>query len=215
MSDIRRCDWVSLKPTVFGWGISDVRYNIYKTEEMPKINGKRNQKILWCCPYYQDWSGMIERCYSPKYQARQPTYVGCMIEEQWKYLSNFIEWVDSQPNRDWQNFPLDKDFLGRGDKLYSPNTCAYIPKTLNNFINDRINHRGNFMLGVSTSCSKPNPYQARCSNPFTRRVDYLGVFPTEMDAHLAWLNKKRAHATVLAKGQTDPRIAEALINMYL
>jgi len=214
--NIRRDDWESLKPTVGGWGINDVNYAVSLKENLPKLNGKVRQKVLWVCPYYRKWSSMIYRCFCPKYQEDRPTYKGCTITEDWKYLSNFIKWVDSQPNKDWQNCEPDKDFLSIGNKHYSPETVVFVSLVVNKFITDSNKARGNLMLGVTKEMrSKINPYRANCGNPFdSKRSSYVGCHPTEIEAHLAWQAKKHEYALQLADMQEDERIASRLREMY-
>ena len=196
---------------VFGWGINDVDYEVTRYET---INGKN--KIVWCCPYYLDWQSMLRRCFDVKFQNRRPTYKGCTITDNWEYLSQFIKWVDNQPNRDWQNCEPDKDFLITGNKHYSPETVVYIPKNMNVFITDHGAARGHYMIGVTCSykSSNKNPFMSRCNNPFTNKNDYLGRFPTELEAHLAWKAKKHEHACRLAELRDDPRVAKRLREMY-
>jgi hypothetical protein len=195
---------------VFGWGVNDVDYPVTVNKW---INGKNIQ--VWFCPYYAKWRGIIERCFCPKYQEKYPTYKGCTIYDEWKYLSNFIKWVDEQSNKDWQSCVPDKDFLCEGFKHYSPYTVVFIPDSLNSFILDRGNGRGNYMLGVTPSrTSNTKPYKAQCHNPFTKKQEYLGLFETELEAHLAWKAKKYEHACKLADMQQDSRIAERLREMY-
>lgn len=101
MANVRRSDWETLKPHVYGWGTDDVEYKVRLQRDVPKINGKRKRKLVWTCPYYKKWRDMIQRCFCLKSLEKQPTYKGCTIYEGWRYLSNFIEWVDEQPNKDW------------------------------------------------------------------------------------------------------------------
>ena len=201
---------MSKEKLVFGWGINDVDYNVYITEV---VNGKR--KNVWVCPYYRKWVKILERCFCPKYQTKKLTYKGCTICEEWKYLSDFIKWVDSQPNEDWINCEPDKDFLSVGNKHYSPETVVFISGKVNQFIKDKGNDRGNYMIGVDfiPNKSKKNPYQARCSNPFGGSR-YIGHYTTELEAHLAWQAKKHEYACMLADQQTDERIASRLREMY-
>lgn len=194
---------------IYGWGINDVPYHVNVVQY---VKGER--KILWTCPYYMDWKSMIQRCHSEKYQQNKPTYIGCTICEEWKHLSNFIKWVDSQPNRNWQNCSLDKDFLVEGNKHYSPETCVYIPRTLNSFTVRSEKFKGDYMLGVSISDSIKSPYQVKCSNPFSNKNQYLGIFETELEAHKAWQVKKHEHALRLADEQSDPRVAKVLRERY-
>lgn len=194
---------------VYGWGINDVDYNVYKYEQ---INGK--SKRVWKCPYYADWANMLQRCFGVSYQDSRPTYKTCTISEDWRYLSNFIRWVDSQPNRDWRNCSLDKDFLSEGNKHYSPETCVYISKGLNSFITDSGARRGEFMLGVCDSRRKAKPYTAQCRNPFTGKGHHIGNYITELEAHFAWKAKKHEYSLKLAELQSDPRVSLKLKDMY-
>lgn len=213
--NIRRDDWETLDPTVFGWGIVDVNYTVQVKKDIGRIGGKRKRLVEWTCPYYEDWIGMVRRCFCLKFRVKHPTYEGATTYDDWRYLSNFIEWVDSQPNKDWQNCSLDKDFLSKGLKCYSPDTAVYIPRDVNSFIVDRTRDRGNLMIGVvALKANKSNPYQAQCNNHTTGTVEYLGTYPTELEAHLAWKAKKHEHACALADLQQDERIAKRLREMY-
>lgn len=194
---------------VCGWGINDVGYNVYKHEF---VNGKK--KIVWRCPYYSKWVEMIRRCFCTKTQTRHPTYRGCTIYENWKYLSNFIKWVDSQPNRDWQNCEPDKDLLIEGNKHYSPETVVFVNSVVNRFIEDCSKVRGSYMIGVCASGRKNKPYSAGCSNPFTVKQNKIGRYKTELEAHLAWQAKKHEYSCMLADLQTDERVAKILRERY-
>lgn len=196
---------------IHGWAVNDVDYEVTRTEV---VNGKK--KIVWVCPYYKKWKDILKRCLCPKFQTKRPTYKGCTVTDEWKHLSDFIKWVDSQPNRDWMNCESDKDFLFEGNKHYGPETVVFVPKKVNIFITDRGKARGDCMIGV---CYKPydskkNPYQAYCCNPFIGGQKYLGCYPTEIEAHLAWQAKKHEYACRLAALQTDERIAKVLRERY-
>lgn len=101
---------------VCGWGINDADYVVESIDE----DGKRHT-----CPIYRCWVHMIQRCHSPKIQSRQRTYIGCWIDERWKYFMAFRAWyLEQNPKPDEE---LDKDYLGDG-KLYSPDTCCFVPQ---------------------------------------------------------------------------------------
>jgi len=209
MKSIRRDDWESLKPTVCGWGINDVNYPTSKSE---KLNGR--WVTIWTCPYYRKWCGILRRCFDYKYQTRNPSYRGCTVCEEWRYLSNFIKWVDSQPNKDWMNCEPDKDFLSVGNKQYSPEHVVFISEQLNKFITDSSNTRGCLMIGVNLSGRKKNPYVSSCRDPFTGKKDYIGVYFNEIEAHLAWQERKHHYACQLADLQPDSKVAKALRERY-
>lgn len=207
---MRREDWESLLPTVYGWGINDVNYNI--TTNI-RVNGL--WKVTWECPYYLKWMAMLQRSYCLKCQERQPMYKGCTVDPEWRYLSNFIKWVDSQPNRDWQNCELDKDFLIKGNKHYGKDTVIFIPKNLNLFMTYKRYAKYNRLLGVTpVKGCKADKYVAHCRNPFTKKSEYLGRFTTEIEAHKAWQAKKHEYALRLAERQVDHRVAKVLRERY-
>ena len=57
-------------------------------------------------------------------------------------------------------------------------------------------------------------FMSNCRNPFTKKREHLGLFECEREAHQAWLTRKLELAKELAEIQTDPRVAESLINRY-
>ena len=209
---VRKDDWQKLKPTVHGWGINDVNYKVHATEIISGVC-----KITWVCPYYTKWKNMIVRAKCKNVKKKYLTYFDVNICEDWKYLSNFIKWVDSQPNRCWKSCDLDKDLLVTGNKEYSPTTTVFVPKTLNCFVTGSDKNRGKFMLGVSfMKRHKTKPYVSRCHNPFTddSNSEHINYFSTELEAHKAWQAKKHEYACMLADLQEDERVAKALRERY-
>lgn len=200
------------KRLVFGVGINDVDHIINESITIGYVNGKQIQKVIWTCPYYRKWVDLLKRCFSDKYQAKYPTYIGCTIDPEWLYLSKFIKWVDSQPNRDWQNCEPDKDLLVRGNKHYGPETVVFVTKQVNYFTLSNKAQRGQYMLGVVevTECGK---FRSGCQNPFTKKKKELRC-TTELEAHKAWQAKKHEYACMLADLQDDPRVAKALRERY-
>ena len=197
---------------VRGFGINDVEYVIQK-KESKIVDGKRKQKTIWVCPYYEKWQQMLVRCYDKKYQNKYPTYKDCTLHPSWLYLSNFKAWVDEQPNKDWMSCNLDKDLLVEGNKHYSPSTCVFVDKKVNSFIIDGAAKRGKHMLGVCWN-KRDLCYVSRCSDPFKTESGYLGYFDSELEAHLTWKRKKCEYACKLADLQRDERVANALRTKY-
>ena len=189
-----------MRKQIYGVGINDADYQV-----QPLVNGKRKS-----CEFYQKWYHMLERCYSSQYQRRRPTYIGCTVCDEWLTFSNFKRWMEQQ---DWEGKDLDKDILVKGNKIYSPETCAFVISLINQFTKDRANDRGDWPVGVCLYGGGPK-FQANCSNPFTRKYDFLGYFNSEHEAHEAWRKKKHEHALKLAELQTDPRVSQALCERY-
>jgi len=199
------------KKLVHGVGTNNADYAVVKWEESGYIDGKRKQKLVWFCPFYRVWQSMLERCYSAKYQERYPTYKGCTVLEEWHTFSNFRAWMVTQ---DWEGKQLDKDLLFEGNKLYSPDTCVFVTPSVNTFANDCGSSRGEWLIGVYWH--KPTEkFLARCSNPFTKKLEHLGYFTCEQEAHNAWAKRKLELAHLLAAEQEDPRVAKALIDRYM
>ena len=200
------------KGLVYGVGINDVDY---QTQRYETVDGKR--KNVWKCPYYRKWSAILERCYSVASVTKHPTYLHCYICDEWKYFSNFIKWVDSQPNRNWQNCEPDKDLLSTGDGCYGPNTVAFVSKKVNNFIKTNSKSRGVLMIGV-TKPKRGYQYKAMCANPFGTTAGkirgHIGCYYIELEAHKAWQAKKHEYACMLADLEVDPRVADALRQRY-
>jgi AP2 domain len=162
---------------------------------------------------------MIERCCSDRY-CRNPTYKDCIVCKEWLVFSNFRLWMRTQQwirftdDCEIERLTLDKDLLsgGKRGRLYSPETCVFIPKPLNNFLTDNRKSRGCYPLGVYFN-RKKKKYMAQVCNPFTKKEEWLGSFDTPEEAQLAYIIRKTEFATRLASEQADSRIAEALLSM--
>lgn len=195
---------------MYGVGINDADYVTQRFETIGYVSGGQKQKLAWKCPFYQTWSDMLKRCYSEKYQEKNPTYRGCTVSDTWLTFSKFKNWIEKQ---DFEGRHLDKDLLFEGNKVYSHETCVFVTREVNNFTNDRGNDRGKWLIGVNWD--KPaGKFRSRCRNPFTKKRDCLGYFACEQAAHEAWAKRKLELAHELAVIQTDPRVAKALINRY-
>ena len=194
---------------VFGVGINDADYVVTEWETI-EVNGARKKKLVWMCPYYRTWKGVIERCYSPQFQERNPTYKGCSVSGEWITFSVFKCWMECQ---DWEGMQLDKDILFSGNKVYSAETCVFVTKAVNMFTIDSGAARGEWLIGVSWRKDR-NKFMSQCNNPFTKKSEYLGLFDSEIEAHQAWLKRKLELAHLLSAEQTDERVAKALIKRY-
>jgi hypothetical protein len=161
---------------------------------------------------YVAWAGMIKRCYI--FYENKPTarvnYEGCEVADHFLYYPNFTGWFGKQfVQPKWQ---LDKDLLVKGNKIYSAETCVFLPRALNTFLTLRGNHRGPYPIGV-TIHEETGHFEAAC-NRDGKRI-YLGVYKTPEAAFEIYKAEKEAYAKDLAarwKGQIDPRAYDALMN---
>ena len=192
-----------MKNLVEGVGINDATYTVKTQKEYPKVNGKRVRKLEWICPFYQAWKNMLARCYNAKYQKLNSSYIGCSVCEEWHLFSNFKSWMEQQ---DWKDKALDKDLLFYKNSVYSPETCLFIDRRLNNFLVKCDKRRGDFPLGVSKNRAR---YTACCLEGIINR-QYKGNYTTPELAHKAWQKAKIRVAYTLQIEQTDPRAVQGL-----
>lgn len=156
---------------------------------------------------YKSWSGMLNRVYS---KTDITTYKGCSVADDWLHLSTFSDWFDKQVVQ--ENWQLDKDLLVEGNKVYSENTCIFLPREINTFLTDRYNFRGEWPVGV-TYHERLGKWEASCT--FDSKRNYLGVFTEPTSAFNAYKEFKESCAKTLAKrweGIIDTRGVEALLN---
>lgn len=165
---------LSKRKPVLGVGVNDVDYMI----EI-RINGKR-----LVCPAYRAWKHILRRCYCERFLSKNETYRGVSVCNEWLSLSNFTDWYEKNSIPGWQ---IDKDLL-TDSRVYSPETCIYVPRWLNNFTEDHRSARGDFKIGVCRGIGG-NGFIAQCSNPNGGSA-YIGTFSTEDDAYKAWLKRK-------------------------
>ena len=195
---------------VCGVGINDLCYRTQVKEELTKNGGKRIRKPVFICKYYAAWRNMLKRCYSKKFLESKPSYIGTSVCSEWLYATAFKKWMEQQ---DWQGKCLDKDIIVPKSKLYSPKTCAFVLPATNTFVIARDASRGDYPIGVYLF--KPtSKYHARCKNPFTGKVEHLGYFSTQEEAHEAWRKRKHELAQLVAATESDPRVVEALRKRY-
>ena len=162
---------------------------------------------------YQLWSGMLQRCYDAKVQAKHPSYIGCEVSENFKNYTYFYDWCHNQLHFGKKGFELDKDLLGDG-KFYSEDVCVFVPTPVNKLLVLRGTERGNLPLGV-TAATKGG-YIARLNTGSLRK--YLGYFSTPEEASACYLEAKRAYITQLAneyKHVLDVRVYEQLLKIDL
>ena len=136
-------------------------------------NGKLTDK-------YIIWHSMLTRCYDPKYQEKYTTYKGCRVEE---YLLNFQymgEWIkDNYYEVPGEKMCLDKDILCKGNKIYSRDTCIFVPERINLLFIKSNKRRGSNPIGVIELPS--GNYRVFCSNGYGKQIG-LGTYKTKEEA---------------------------------
>ena len=193
-------DWTL--PNTFGVGIMDI-----------KGENKRNTMTK----EYSLWASMLSRCYSQKFLSRKPSYLGCEVSTYFKTFSNFKNWCNKQigfKNIDEKGivFALDKDILIKGNKLYSEDTCCFVPQEINAVFGTNKRVRGKYPIGVVKygKCGKFS-WRMKVGDEVVSRNGYK----TPEDAFYEYKILKEERLRVLAekyREQIDVRVYEALMN---
>ena len=144
----------------------------------PKENGKHTK-------VYKTWKDMLGRCYDTKIQEKYPTYKDCEVDKKWHNFQNFAKWYyDNYYEVEGERMELDKDILFKHNKIYSLETCIYVPHTINSLFIKCDKCRGSSVIG--TTPRKNGKYEVQCwlINPKTGKSknEYLGRYDSQEEA---------------------------------
>lgn len=145
---------------------------------------------------YYSWVNMLKRCYSEEYQSNSPSYKGCWVCDEWHNFQKFAKWYDENYYEiEGKRMCLDKDILLKRNKLYSPETCVFVPDCINNIFVKKQNFRGGYLIGISLEKGK---YRVRVKNPITKKRISCGVFNTQVEAFKEYKKAKEFFIKELA-----------------
>lgn len=172
-----------------GLGINDIPYTKHAT-------------------FYLIWRNMLRRCYVAD-DMTLPTYKGCSVCQEWHILSNFKMWFDENYV---EGYALDKDILVKGNKIYGPDTCCFVPQEINNLARGFLRQRD---LPIGVSKRYGNRYCATLQWQGVRI--HLGTFDTPEAAFLAYKKAKEQYVKELSEkyykeGKITERVYNALLN---
>ena len=147
---------------------------------------------------YQTWVDMLKRAYTEK--KGRCNYFGVTVCEEWHNFQSFAKWCHSQDffnikDKNGKRYEIDKDILVKGNKIYSPETCCFVPSEINCLFIRNKRFRGKYPIGV-TKIGKY--FTARLSKGFGNRV-LLGTFKTELEAFSAYKKAKEVYLKELAE----------------
>jgi hypothetical protein len=162
---------------------------------------------------YSIWHSIISRCYTEYKQNLQPTYIDCSVSKEWLNFQNFADWFEENWYQvDNEKMELDKDILYKGNKIYSAETCIFVPKRINLLLINRKNYRGKTPLGV-----RQNGFGSfyASSNDENGSMKRLGTYPTKEKAFEIYKNFRENVFKKVAdnfKGKIPDRLYDALHN---
>ena len=183
---------------VLGVGINDVGRTLDE-------NGKTLRS-------YQLWLGVLKRSHCDKFKNSNKTYLDVCCHKSWLRYSVFLSDIENMvgyKNTDWH---LDKDFLSKGNKIYSKETCCFVPREINNILTKRQICRGKYPIGVTL-------HKKTCKFVSTISIEgisnYIGSFDCPNKAFQAYKKAKESFIKEVAekwKGKIDNRVYQTLLN---
>lgn len=130
---------------------------------------------------YCAWNKMNQRCKSFKNTFNKFTS-----------FQDFARWCQSQPgykllDSESRHWALDKDILALliDQKIYSPESCCFIPQYLNKILCASDSIRGDYPLGVSL-LKNTGKFMSYCKTNGNGEREIFGYFTTPEEAHLHW-----------------------------
>jgi len=162
-----------------------------------KVRG--NNSILH---YYKSWVELLKRCYNLKKLERRPRYKTCSVDKRWHNFQNFAAWFEKNYV---EGFHLDKDILVKGNKIYSPETCCFVPQEVNTLFTKSNSIRGDYPIGVQYN----KDYKKYCAS-----IDKK-YYNTPEEAFQAYKTAKEAYIKEVAdkwRGQITEEVYQAMYN---
>jgi hypothetical protein len=163
---------------------------------------------------YSTWSRMIDRCYNEKIIKSYKSYRDCFVCDEWLCFENFEKWYDDNfytiKN---ERMCLDKDILIKNNKIYSPETCCFVPTYINTLIINAKESRGNLPVGVALVKGSSNRYYSYISKKGKQKK--LCYSNTKEDAFNKYKEEKERYIKTVAnsyKNFIPKKLYDAMYN---
>lgn len=146
--------------------------------------------------HYALWKRMMQRCYDSNIHKTNPTYIDCTVTEEWHNFQNFAKWIDDNYYEfEEEKMHLDKDILVKGNKVYSPDTCIFVPARINTLFIKSDGNRNSY-IGVSYRKDRER-YNVRLRRD--GRKIFLGDYNNPEDAFEVYKEYKEAYIKQMAE----------------
>ena len=167
---------------VYGVGVNDWGSSI-------KVNGRNLQE-------YDLWHCMLRRSFDEKRKQKYPTYNDVTCSKEWLSMTKFIEDISKMKGFGLKGWELDKDILQKGNKLYSKETCCFVPHEINMLLTKSDKARGECPVGVNFDKATG---KFRAQIRINGKSKFLGRFATPEEAFQAYKTAKEAQIKVVAQ----------------
>ena len=157
---------------------------------------------------YRLWENMLYRCYHTTDVKCMKSYKDCSVCEEWLLFSNFLEWYKSNYI---EGYTLDKDIIVKNNRIYSPETCCFVPKELNSLFGNKGKKNGKLPIGVRKIGNNIYAQLWKYGNVYT-----FGTFDNTKDAHSKYVLEKEKYIKEVAQkyfneGKITERVYDALM----
>lgn len=143
---------------------------------------KRSAEVIRIA--HKRYSDMIKRVDT------ETAYQNVTICEEWKVMSNFVEWFVNNYKPEYKGFSMDKDLYSppnpENRKIYSPETVCFIPQWINSAIPNIKKSHG---VASKRRANGSIVYEATCKFNGTREC--IGTFKNKEDAVIAVCLRKK------------------------
>lgn len=170
-------------------------------------------------PIYSIWRQMLSRCYNPK----NPKYHryglrGYVVTPEWHNFQNYYTWyMENQVS----GYQVDKDLTSPHSKIYSPDTCSFIPKELNAMLTSNVARRGKHPVGVYEWKNKEDGHKKFTAHLSRKceglgRGETLGYFHTPEEAFACYKAAKEDQIKQIAterfrRGEISQQVYQTLM----
>ena len=167
--------------------------------------------------FYTLWTDMMKRGYDQSFKMKFTTYKDVTVCTEWHNFQNFAKWCDGQQffnakDEKGHSYHLDKDILAKGNKIYSPETCCFVPSEINSLIINNASRRGDCPIGVYFN-KRNRMYCARvCSG--SSKMRYIGYYSDPIEAFYSYKEVKESYIKKVAtkfKDVISDEVYEALL----
>lgn len=184
------------KSLIYGVATNDLEISVYLDDATKKA--------------YDTWRLMLDRCYSSDFHKRQQSYKDCSVCNDWLLFSNFKKWFDVNYVSGYQ---LDKDILVKGNRVYSPQTCCFIPQRINSLFTKQSKAIRKGIVGVTER------YNGKFLAYYTKNKKNIciGTYDTQEEAFEAYKMHKENYIKEIAQeyfdnGMITEQVYQALMN---
>lgn len=143
---------------------------------------------------YDLWKSMLCRAYGIEFHKMNTTYKDVEVCEEWYNFQNFAIWFYEESNYH-EGYVLDKDLLSGSKKVYSPQTCVFVPQALNNFLTNKQVSNTSGCTGVHWN-KQAKKWQVYIKDVTTGKRKHLGYFINIEEASRAYKSEREKYAKI-------------------